>query len=78
VQTGGADPNVPKEQVEAFKKEMKQAGADVEVITYPNAKHAFTNPDADKAGITALHYDAEADKKSWEAMLKFLKRVFSA
>ena len=73
VMTGGADPFVPKEQVDALKKEMKDAGAKLEVITYPGAKHAFTNPDADKAGMEQLAYNADADKKSWDAMLKFMK-----
>jgi dienelactone hydrolase len=77
VQTGGADPFVPKEHVEAFKKEMKEAGAKVEVITYPGAKHSFTNPDAAKAGMDAMAYDADADKKSWEAAIKFLKAAFA-
>ena len=65
VATGGADPLVPKAQVEELEKEMKGAGADFKVVVYPNAKHSFTNPDAGKAGMSALAYDAEADKKSW-------------
>ena len=76
VQTGAADPMVPKEQVEAFRKEMKEAGAKVEIITYPNARHSFTNPDAAKAGMEGLRYDANADRKSWAALLKFLKQAF--
>jgi dienelactone hydrolase len=76
VQTGGSDPMVSKDQVQAFEKEMKDAGASVKVITYPNAKHAFTNPDADKAGMEGLAYDREADRKSWEAAVTFLKQVF--
>ncbi len=76
VQTGGADPNIPKEQVEAFEKEMKDAGVDARVIVYPNAKHSFTNPDADKAGMAALAYDPQADKQSWAEAVKFFKQVF--
>ena len=75
--SGEADPFVPKEQVEAFKKEMKDAGAKVEVVGYPGAKHSFTNPDAGKAGMDALAYNAEADKKSWDAALKFIKSAFA-
>jgi dienelactone hydrolase len=78
VQTGGADPNIPKPVVEAFEKEMKDAGADVKVIVYPNAKHAFTNPDADKAGIPALAYDAQADQQSFAEAKTFFKRVFGS
>lgn len=76
VLTGEADPFVPKEQVEAFTQEMKAAGAKFRVITYPGVKHGFTNPDAGKAGMDALEYNAEADNKSWAAMLELFKDVF--
>jgi dienelactone hydrolase len=76
VLTGAADPMVPPEQVEAFNKEMKAAGAKFRVVSYPGARHGFTNPDADKAGMDALAYNAEADKKSWAAMLELFKQVF--
>jgi dienelactone hydrolase len=75
VQTGGADPMVPKEQVQALEKEMKAAGVKAQVITYPGVKHAFTNPKADETGMSALAYDAKADRASWEAMLKYLRQV---
>jgi dienelactone hydrolase len=78
VQTGGADPNIPKTTVEAFEKEMKDAGVDAQVIVYPNAKHSFTNPDADKAGMAALAYDAQADKESWTQAVKFFRKVFGS
>jgi len=73
VLTGGADPMNPAGVVAAFKKEMTAAGAHFEVISYPGAKHAFTNPDAGKYGMAALAYDAQADKQSWAAMLKLFR-----
>ena len=78
VLTGGADPMIPPPQVEGFKKEMADAGADAQVVVYPKAKHSFTNPDAAKAGMDALAYDAEADKESWAAAMKFLKEVWKS
>jgi dienelactone hydrolase len=76
VLTGGADPFVPKEQVEALKKEMKAAGAKCHVISYPGVKHSFTNPKAGEAGMEQLAYDAEADRKSWKAMLDLFGKVW--
>ena len=76
VLTGGADPFVPASQVEAFTQEMKAAGAKFQVVSYPGVKHSFTNPDAAKAGVEALEYNAEADRKSWTAMLELFKEVF--
>ncbi len=78
VQTGGADAMIPPAQVAAFEKEMKDAGANFRVITYPGAKHSFTNPTADKHGMPALGYDAAADKKSWSELLPFLKQAFGS
>ena len=76
VYTGAADPMIPSDQVEAFRKEMAAAGAKVEIVSYPGAKHGFTNPDAGSFGMDALAYDAAADKASWAAMLKGFKEVF--
>ena len=78
VLAGGADPFVPAEQVEALRKEMQAAGAHFEIVTYPGAKHGFTNPDAGKYGMSQLAYDAAADRQSWEAMLKLFREVFPA
>lgn len=75
VMTGAADPFVPEEQVVAFEQEMKNAGARFEVIRYPGAKHGFTNPDAGTYGMEQLAYDANADAKSWDALLRFLKKA---
>jgi dienelactone hydrolase len=71
VATGGADPMVPAEQVEGFKKEMDAAGARYEVVVYPGAQHAFTNPDANTKGAEfklPIAYDAEADAASWQKL----------
>lgn len=79
VLTGGSDPFVPQEQIDAFKKEMDTAGADYELVIYPGVKHSFTNPDADKYGKQfelPLEYNKEADEKSWAQMQEFLKEIF--
>ncbi len=76
VLAGAADPFVPPEQVEAFKKEMQAAGARFQVVSYPGAKHGFTNPDAASYGMSQLAYDAAADRESWAAMLKLFREQF--
>ena len=75
VANGAADPFVEPKVVEAFKAEMKAAGADLTFVDYPGAKHAFTNPGATALGEKfklPLAYDAAADKASWAAFSKFL------
>ena len=67
------------EQIAAFKKEMEAAGADYKFINYSGVKHSFTNPDADKVAKKfnlPLAYDADADRKSWEAMQQFFNELF--
>lgn len=80
VLTGAEDPMVPEEQVEAFRQAMQNADADFEIISYPGATHAFTNPEADryaeKFGLP-LAYDERADRDSWDAMQDFLQGVFA-
>lgn len=79
VANGAADPMVSEEQIEAFQQEMERAGVDFRLINYPEAKHSFTNPDADRLGETfglPLAYHAEADKKSWQETQDFLQRIF--
>jgi dienelactone hydrolase len=79
VLTGADDKFVPPEQVEAFEKEMKAAGADFQVISYPSAVHSFTNPEATALGKKfnlPLAYNADADKKSWLELRKFLDKIF--
>ena len=77
---GAADPFVKLEQITAFKKEMKNAKVNYEFKSYPDAKHAFTNPAADEKGKTfniPLAYNEAADKQSWSDMKSFLNKVFT-
>jgi dienelactone hydrolase len=75
VANGAADPMVPKEHVDAFKKEMDKAKASYEVVEYENAKHAFTNPAPTENGAKfslPLEYNAEADAASWQKLTELL------
>ena len=73
---GEADPMVTPAHVDAFRQEMTDARANFRVVTYPGARHAFTNPKAESHGMPALAYNEEADRKSWKEMLDLLKDVW--
>jgi dienelactone hydrolase len=78
VLNGAADPFVKPDQIAAFKKEMQDAEVTYTFIDYPGAVHAFTNPAATENGKKfnlPLAYDADADKKSWAEMQRFLQTV---
>jgi dienelactone hydrolase len=76
---GAADPFNPPNVVQGFKTKVDSLGLDAKVIDFPNAKHAFTNPEADEAGKKfniPIAYNKEADQKSWQDMKEFLNSVF--
>ncbi|MDI1301846.1 MAG: dienelactone hydrolase family protein [bacterium] len=81
VLNGEADKFIPAADIEATRKEMKDAGVDFTFVNYPGAKHAFTSTDADRLGKENdmdIAYNADADKASWQKMQEFFKRLFKA
>ncbi len=76
---GEADKFVSASDVAAFKKQMDSIGADYTFKSYPNATHAFTNPEATATGkkfSMPIEYNAAADKASWKDMQDFFKKIF--
>jgi dienelactone hydrolase len=77
---GGDDKFISEDEITAFTAEMDKAKADYRFVTYPGAKHSFTNPEAnsfaEKFGM-AIAYSDEADKQSWEDMKTHLIGAFS-
>lgn len=73
---GADDPMVTSEQLASVRKSLNKANIRNTIENYPNAKHAFTNPDATKKGEKyglPLAYNEKADKDSWDKLLKGLK-----
>ncbi len=76
VMHGADDPFVPPAEVNEFKKEMADSKIPMEFIAYKGAVHAFAIPSAGNDNSKGAAYNAEADKKSWQAFEKFLSSVF--
>jgi dienelactone hydrolase len=74
---GAADGFITPEQISTIEKNLAQAGADWQFVSYGGAKHSFTNPGADKAGLAGLAYNANADARSWALLLSFLKEALA-
>jgi dienelactone hydrolase len=75
--TGADDPMIPPAQVVAFQEEMRQAGADWQVIHYGGTVHSFTNPHAGKVvALPGLAYNKQTDQRSWTAMRAFFDEIF--
>jgi len=66
---GGQDRGIPVEDVKKFEQTLKELGKKVEIVIYPNAGHAFENPN-NKAGYRA---DDAAD--AWKRTVKFLENT---
>lgn len=76
VQHGAIDPNVPQEQVQAFIKEMSDAKVNWYLIQYGGAVHAFTQKNAGNDISKGVAYNADADRRSWQAMRDFFNETF--
>ena len=64
---GGQDRGIPVDDVKKFEQTLKQLGKKVETVIYPNAGHAFENPN-NKDGYRP---DDAAD--AWKRTVKFLE-----
>jgi dienelactone hydrolase len=77
---GGDDEFAPMSDQLAFKKSMDSVGALYRFITYPGARHAYSNPEATALGIKfnmPIAYNASADTASWKDMQAFFLTVFN-
>ena len=72
---GWDDPMAPPDDVKAFGEEMTNASADWQLHAYGGTMHAFTNPAANDPDFGTV-YDADADRRSWQAMANFLSELF--
>lgn len=73
---GADDPIVPPAQVKVFEDDMRGGNVDWQLVKYANTVHAFTNPGAGNDNSTGVAYNADADRRSWEAMKYFFKEIF--
>jgi dienelactone hydrolase len=75
--TGVEDPIVPWDSLTTFKSNVRNADVNWEIDIYCRAKHSFTRTDAAiQSTPERAAYDAQADQRSWSAMLSFLHEVF--
>ncbi|WGL16242.1 dienelactone hydrolase family protein [Microbulbifer bruguierae] len=79
VYTGGDDDMIPAQDVANFVQEMQNGGVRFDVISYPGAKHGFTNPAAtgrgEKFGIP-LAYNEDAANDAYEGAIAFYSKIF--
>lgn len=70
---GRFDLHAPALLLPALRREMRTAGAELEVVVYPWVSHAFTDKLAWAWPFS--FYSPAADKAAWDATLAFLKKL---
>lgn len=73
---GADDPHAAMETRNALEAEMRSAGADCTIVSYSGAVHSFTDWNANMPG--QAEYNAQANHRSWQAMLDFFDELFTA
>jgi dienelactone hydrolase len=73
---GAADPFVSFPSLKTYLEAMNGTDLDWQLVFYGGAKHSFTNPKANEAGMPALGYDKKADHRSWDHMKQFFEDLF--
>jgi carboxymethylenebutenolidase len=63
---GGQDRSIPPEDVHKFEQQMKKLGKKIDVVIYPDAGHAFENPN-NRGG-----YREQDAASAWQTTVKFL------
>jgi dienelactone hydrolase len=61
------------EEVMAFRKEMRQARANWEIVIYSDAKHSFTGEGVAGGPEAGVH--PQSEDRSWRATIAFLDEV---
>ena len=62
---GGGDEHIPPAQIEAFDRNLDDAGVEHEIVVYPGAPHSFFDRRQEDY--------ADASEDAWRRVLDFLK-----
>ncbi len=73
---GSRDPLVTPADVAKFMDEMNTAKVPFRLVAYPDAVHAFTNPEAGNDPAKPTAYNAEAATAAYAEMTAFFHRLF--
>jgi dienelactone hydrolase len=75
---GALDSFIPEATIQKVRDAFEKAKVDYEMNYYGGAVHSFTVPEADKAGMKGIAYNAPADHRSWKSMLRLFDEVFKS
>ena len=74
---GADDSSVPPEHVEAFTREMREGGADWQLVSFGGARHCFSQPEnADGPPDSNCRYDERTARRAFAMMRGFFRERF--
>lgn len=73
---GAADSFIPEKAIQATRDALEKAKVDYTMVYYGGARHSFTVPGADKAGVEGIRHQPEADRRSWQHMRMLFVEAF--
>ncbi|OJJ23950.1 carboxymethylenebutenolidase [marine bacterium AO1-C] len=73
---GWEDPLATPEQTVALAQELTERRADWQILAFGHTGHAFTNPNANFPE-QGMFYQADANQRSWKAMINFFEEKFN-
>ncbi|MEI6712339.1 MAG: dienelactone hydrolase family protein [Verrucomicrobiota bacterium] len=74
---GADDPFVKPADIAAFQEELRQGGADWQMMYYGDAVHSFTQKKAGTDKSKGAAYNEPAARRSWQAMKTFFGELFT-
>jgi dienelactone hydrolase len=75
---GALDSFIPESTIQKVRDALEEAKVDYEMNYYGGAVHSFTVAEADKVGMKGIAYNAAADHRSWNSMLRLFDEVFNS
>jgi dienelactone hydrolase len=75
---GAEDTFIKPETIDGLRKALDAVKVDWYMVTYANAVHAFSNPEADSFKIPGIGYNEKAARRSWNEMQDFFAEQFGA
>jgi dienelactone hydrolase len=74
---GAQDSFIKPETIDGLRTALDSVKADWYMVTYANAVHAFSDPDADSFKIPGVGYNEKAARRSWKEMQDFFDEQLS-
>lgn len=74
---GAEDTFIKPEAIDQVRVSLDKGKVDWYMVTYGNAEHGFTNPDAASFKLPGIVYNEKVARRSWDEMERFFQEQFA-